>query len=153
MRFVVLVPGDVHLLVRADRVTLAVDESHHVPAVLDAVRGGVEHRVPEAEPDAEARRFGVERLRRFVRHLGLVPVVGGGDVGHVPAGEERGERQLGVDDQVAADVTRLPEQVDQPFDHVGTGVIALDRAELATRDSDRSRHGAILPWTRATGDT
>ena len=62
-----------------------------------------------------------------------------GEVGDVPAREERRERQLREHDQLAAPLGAVAQQGDQPLDHVGPAVLGLDRPELTGADDDRSR--------------
>ena len=95
---------------------------------------GGELGVAEAEPDAEAGRLVEQRLGVGARHRPLVVLVDLGEVLDEPAGEEGGEGQLRVHDELAA-VTRRPGGAGrQALDDVLAGVVALDRAQLGGPD-------------------
>ena len=112
-RLVVLVAGDVHLAVVGHDRPVALDE--HVCVV--AVTVGRQLGVAEAEPDTEPGRLVEQRLGVRPRHLGLVERVELLTiVVEIPAREERRERQLGVDDELAPRLGGPVEQHQQPLD-------------------------------------
>ena len=79
-----------------------------------------------------------QRLRRLVGHRPLVPVVGLADVVDEPAREERGQRQLRVDDELDAVMSRLAQQLEHATDDLLAAVIALHRPELRGSNREHS---------------
>ena len=158
VRLVLLVPGQVDLAVGGDDRAVTFDEDLAVVAVADAlgVRLG-ELGVAEAEADPESPGLVEQRSRRRARHRRFVVVVALGEVGDVPAREERRERQLREHDQLTASLGAVSQQGDQPLDHIGSAVLGLDGPELtATDDTVRVPIGpmiarlSILGHVRAT---
>src|SRR3954447_8506110 len=83
----------------------------------------------------------VEQRRGLVRgHLALEEGVDLVLVLHPPAQEEGGERQLGKDDEVAAVLARLAQEVEHAGNDRGAAVGALDRPELRGADGDDAAH-------------
>jgi hypothetical protein len=127
---VVLVAGDVDLLGRcrrsSRRARRASARSSGAPCRRRGrraarSRGRSRCRAAASSNSGCVAAFGIDRL---------VPVVGLGDVVDEPAREERGERELGVDDEVTPLVGALVQQRDQPLDHLLTCVLPLDRPHL-----------------------
>ena len=143
-RIVVGVAGQMHLAVLADDPAVAVGQDRGVEAL--AVRG--ELGIAERDGDLVFRRPFEQRPRRRVGHLALEPGIDLRLVGHVPAREERGERKLGVDDEVAVLRLGLVEQIDHPPDHGLPAVGLLDRAALGGRHAQDAAQGFLpLAWT------
>jgi hypothetical protein len=90
--------------------------------------------------DAEALGLLEQRSRLLPRHLALEPGVDVALVLEEPAREEGGERQLGIDDKVAAHSLRLPHQRDQPRHDLGSGLAARDRPKLRRAHGDDPTH-------------
>src|SRR4030095_1905077 len=88
-------------------------------------------------------RLREQGLRRGAWHLALEPDVGIAAFLAIPSGKERGERQLRIDDEVAA--FGLPHQCKHPGNHGLTRVGLLDRAELGGGDFDVTRHAKSTP--------
>ena len=132
----VLVPGDVDLLVGGDDAAGLIHERLDVPAPPVPVEQGV----TEAEADTEAPGLVEQRLGGRVRHRPLVVVVELPDVIDEPPGEERGQCQLGIDDEIARVGGTLAEQVDEPLDDGGAAVLPVDGAELGGSDGDDAAH-------------
>ena len=87
---------------------------------------------PRQKPITQTLRLVEQRLGRRVGHRRLVEVVGGRDVVDEPSWEERGEREFGEHDQVAALAGGFLHQHDQALDDGRPIVGALHRAELGS---------------------
>ena len=91
---------------------------------------GGELGITERNPNAILGGLLEQRPRRGIRHLPLEPGVDLRLFGHVPAREERGERKLRIDDEVALLRLGLIEQVEHaPHDRLAA-VGLLDGAHL-----------------------
>ena len=121
--------GQVHLAVFADDLALLVDEDRRV----EMVPVGRELRIAEAQPHAVLHRALEQRPRGGVGHLLLEPEIGLGAVLVIPAREEGGERQLGIDDEVGALGLGLVHQVEHARHHGLTRVGLLDRRRAGRR--------------------
>ena len=93
----------------------------------------------EAEADAQPLRLVEQRRRLVARHLALEEAVDLVLVGHPPAREEGGERQLGEHDQVALVLGGLAQQLEHALDDGRAAVCALDGSELGRTDGDDSK--------------
>ena len=129
-----VVAGQMHLAVLADDGARLVDQDRGVEMM--PVRRQL--RIAEAHRHAGALRRLEQRPRGGVRHLALEPDVGVAAVLVIPAREERGQRQLRIDDEIAA--LGLPHQLEHARDHGLARVGLLDRAELGGGDLDIARH-------------
>ncbi len=96
--------------------------------------------IAEREADAELGRLVEQRLGLRARHVALEIGVDLRLVGHEPAREEGGERELGIDDEVATHPLRLAHQGEEPGDDVAARLALRNRTELGGADDDGSRH-------------
>jgi hypothetical protein len=135
--------GQVNLPITPNDVSRAVHEDGRVEAarapILDGQLG-----IAEAEPDGEPPRLVEERARLRPRHLALEEGVDLRLILHPPAREERGERQLGEHDQLAAARVRLREEGEETLDDVGAGFAAMGPSWAAPRVSRRAMAGGSL---------
>ena len=97
---VVLVAWKVHLAIPTDDGAIPLDQDRRVVPVT--VRGQLG--VPQVEAHAQSLGLVEQGAGLGTRHLGLVEVVGLGQVVDPPAGEERGQGQFREHHQVAASV-------------------------------------------------
>ena len=63
---------------------------------------------------------------------------------HPPAREERGERELGEDDELGAHRMAFAQQLHQALGGVGAAVGTVERAELGGGNLEVSAHAPIL---------
>ena len=92
--------------------------------------------IAEVHRDLVLRGAFEQRLGRRVRHLALEPGVDLGLILHVPARKERGERELGIDDQVGALRLGLIHQRDHALDDGLAAFGFLDRPQLGGGNID-----------------
>jgi len=95
--------------------------------------------------DAEPPRLVEQRPRLGPRHLALEERVDLRLVLHPPAGEERGEGQLGEGHEIGAPAVGLGEEGEQALHDLKARLAPRDRAELGGGDADRACHGEP-PW-------
>ncbi len=100
--------------------------------------------IAERERDAVLGGFLEQRARGGVRHLALEPAVDFGWIGHVPARKERSERELGIDDEIAAFGLRLLDEIEHAPHHELSAVGLLDRAQLGAADAQYPSHRFLL---------
>jgi hypothetical protein len=79
-----------------------------------------------------------QRPGRGIRHLTLEPGIDLGLILHVPAREERGERELRIDDQIGAFRLRFIHQRDHALDDGFTAFGFLDRTQLGGGNIDNA---------------
>ncbi len=137
------VAGEMNLAVLADHPPLPVDDDRGV-VMTDLLVFQGQLRIAEAKANLQALGFLEQRGGIRPRHLALEEAVDLLLVFHPPAGEERGQRDLGVDDHFALHVVRLAHQVDQPGNHRLAAVVARDRAQLCRRYGKNSCHVRTL---------
>ena len=92
------------------------DEDRGVVAVERAVLLA-KLRIAEMEPDPEPLRLVEERLGRGVGHLAFEPRIDLILRIVEPAREERGEREFGIDHELAPTIRGLAQQLDETLDH------------------------------------
>ena len=131
------VAGQVHLAVLADDGALLVDQDRGVEVVPVRRQLGI----AEAHAHAVLGRPLEQRPGGGVRHLLLEPEIGLGAVLVIPAREERGQRQLGIDDEVGALGLGLLHQVEHARHHGLARVGLLDGAQLGGGNGDDAGHG------------
>src|ERR1700733_12036492 len=136
-RFVFGVTRQMYLAVFRNDCTALVDKDRRVVAMDGAI---LDRQLPVAEAKADPDFAGEDeqRLRLRPRHLALEKTVDLRLILHIPAREERRQRQFRIDNQIASVGSRLAHQVRQARHHLRPGVIFCDRAELARRDIDKS---------------
>src|ERR1700681_4513103 len=98
-----------NLAIAADESTLPVDEERRV----EPVAVGGELRVAQIESDVEFLRFVEERLCGGVGHLALEEAVDLFLPCHPVARKERGQRELGKDDELGTAALRFPQHGEQ----------------------------------------
>ena len=134
------VTGKMHLAVLADDCALAIDEDRGVEVM--PIRRQL--RIAEAHAHAVPGSPLEQRPRRGIRHFLLEPEIGLGTILVIPAREEGGERQLGIDDEVRPFGLRLIHQVEHARHHGLARLGLLDSAELGGGDSDNTGHDVHL---------
>src|SRR3984893_8004715 len=98
----------------------------------------------EVEPYPAALGFLEQRKRVARRHLVFEEAVDLLLVLHPPAREERGQRQLGIDDEVAFHCVRLTHQLEQPAHNHFTIVISRVRTKLRGSHGQYPAHPRVL---------
>ena len=98
----------------------------------------------EVEPHPAALGFLEQRKRVARRHLVFEEAVYLLLVLHPPAREERGQRQLWIDDEVAFHVVRLAHQLEQPAHNHFTTVISRVRTKLRGSHGQYPAHPRVL---------
>src|SRR5581483_7991996 len=131
--------GKMDLAVAADDAPAPVDQDRGVEATHPGPRG-VQLGEAQIEAEPQPLRLAEERRRLVRRHLALEEAVDLLLIGHPPAREEGGERELREDDEVAAVAGGLAHELDEPLDHACPAVRALDRPELRRADGQDACH-------------
>jgi hypothetical protein len=94
--------------------------------------------VAEAHGHAELLRLLEQRAGCRVRHFPLEPDVGLAPIFVIPARKERGERELGIDDEITTFGLGLPHQFEHAFHHHLSRLCLLHRTELGGSHLDVS---------------
>ena len=142
-RAMVGVAGQMHLAVLAhDAAVLVGDNGSVVVANLIIFMRALGE--AEVEPHPAALGFLEQRKRAARRHLVFEEAVDLLLVLHPPAREERGQRQLGIDDEVAFHCVRLTHQLEQPAHNHFTIVISRVRTKLRGSHGQYPAHPRVL---------
>ena len=139
-RFVLGMARDVNLPELPYDRPVTLHEQEDVVAVLDTGSVCRKFGISEGEPDSESFGLIKQRLGVFIRHRPVIKVVEFRRILREPSWEERGQRQLGIDEQFDPLVRCLSQQLDETLDHLFLRFIAGDWSHLTRADRDSSRH-------------
>src|SRR5579872_3715239 len=107
--------------------------------------------IAEIKADSKLAREVEQRLGFSSRHFAFEIAIDLRLIFHVPAREERGQCEFGIDNQIAALRVRLAHQRRQTRHHGTPRLVFRDRTELADRDVHKSSHGVSslsLNWRK-----
>src|SRR3990172_6303156 len=135
---VLFVSRKMNLAILPDDPAVALDENLGVVVVPV----GGELGVAETKTHTELLRLVEEKPRRRPRHLALEERVDLTRVLHVPAGEERRERELGEDDEIASAFLRAREQREHPLYDLRPCFAPSHGTELGGADRHQASHDA-----------
>src|SRR5947209_7502434 len=136
--------GQMHFTVLADDCSHTIDENRRV----EMASLGRQFGIAEREGDAVFRSLVEERSRRGIRHFALEPGIDLTLIRHVPAREEGGQRQLGIDYERALLRSGAFEQTEHAAHYSFAVLGSLDGAHLSGANTDHTGHSYLIVNTR-----